>query len=67
MNFIFSLPNSFGGVGVVAASLAFLLSACGDDSGSNSEINANDFSLQVKSIDELPNCSKILMAILLGS
>ena len=60
MNFIFSLPNSFGGVGVVAASLAFLLSACGDDSGSNSEINANVFSLQVKSIDELPNCSKNL-------
>ena len=60
MNCFFSLPNSVGGVGVVAASLAFLLSACGDDSGNNSEINANDFSLQVKSIDELPNCSKNL-------
>ena len=60
MNCFFSLPNSIGGVGVMAASLAFLLSACGDDSGNNSEINANDFSLQVKSIDELPNCSKNL-------
>jgi uncharacterized protein (TIGR02145 family) len=43
-------------IGAVAA-FVFSLSACGDDSG-NSSYNANDFSLQVESMGELPNCSK---------
>lgn len=58
MNRFFFLRNPVGVVGAVAASFAFLLSACGDDSGSPSESKVNDFSLQVESIDDLPNCSK---------
>ena len=56
MNRLFSLRNPVGVIGAVAA-FVFSLSACGDDSG-NSSYNANDFSLQVESMGELPNCSK---------
>ena len=56
MNRLFSLRNPVGVIGAVAA-FVFSLSACGDDS-SNSSYNANDFSLQVESMGELPNCSK---------
>ena len=56
MNRLFSLRTPVGVIGSVAAFL-FSLSACGEDSG-NSSNNVNDFSLQVESMDELPNCSK---------
>ena len=56
MNRLLFLRNPVWGIGVVAA-FVLSLSACGDDSG-NSSYNANDFSLQVESMDELPNCSK---------
>ena len=56
MNRLLSLQNPVVMIGA-AALFVFSLSACGDDSG-NSSYNANDFSLQVKSVDELPNCSK---------
>ena len=56
MNRLFSLRTPVGVIGAVAAFM-FSLSACGDDSGSSSN-NVNDFSLQVESMDELPNCSK---------
>ena len=56
MNRLLSLRNPVGVIGAVAA-FVFSLSACGEDSG-NSSYNANDFSLQVESKDELPNCSK---------
>jgi len=56
MNSMISLRTPVWVIGAVAA-FVFSLSACGDDSG-NSSYNANDFSLQVESMDELPNCSK---------
>ena len=56
MNRLFSLRTPVGVIGAVAAFM-FSLSACGEDSG-NSSYDTNGFSLQVESMDELPNCSK---------
>ena len=57
MNSMFSLRNPVWVIGAMVA-FVFSLSACGDDSGSNSGSDENDSFLQVEVFEKLPNCSQ---------